>query len=83
MDIKIRKWSHDWEHFNFAGVELAYDGNADGITSLSAEDVMEYLEWLAINQPEKYGQLMMSTMGVIGGESIPKAVKKSGLLSHV
>ena len=41
---------------------------------------MEYLEWLAINQPEKYGQLMMSAMDVIDGEAIPNAVRKSGLL---
>lgn len=62
MDIKIRKWSHDWEHFNFGGVSVADESKADGMSSLSWNEVMEYMEWLAINKPQKYGKIMM-TMG--------------------
>ena len=80
MDFTIRRWSHDWENFNFAGVTMTYDGKADGITTLSPEDVMEYMEWLAINDPKRYGQIMMASMDVAGGAAVPAAARRAGLV---
>lgn len=60
MDFKVRKWTHDWKHFNFDGVSVKEEGKADGMSSLSWNEVMEYMEWLAINEPKRYGKLVMS-----------------------
>lgn len=59
-EVKGRKWSHDWAHFNFDGVMLSKEREADGMSALSWNDVKEYLVWLACNEPAKYGRLMMS-----------------------
>ncbi len=63
MGKKDGEWSHDWAHFNFSGVKLAEEGEADGITTLSPEEMKEYLQWMAITEPRRYGQMMMDLMG--------------------
>ena len=69
MKLKGRKWSHDWAHFNFDGVMLSEEREADGMSSLSWNDVKEYLVWLACNEPAKYGRLMMSMHKAAYGKS--------------
>ncbi len=59
MSIKNRRWTHDWRRYNFDGVRLVEDGDVNGLSSLSQEEVKEYLVWLACNEPAKYGRLML------------------------
>ncbi len=59
MKFKERKWTHDWTNYQFDGVKLVSEGDAEGISSLTKDEVKEYLVWLACNEPAKYGRLML------------------------
>lgn len=56
MDFNVKKWSHDWKHFNFEGESV----KEDGMSNLSWNEVMEYMEWLSINEPKSYGRVVTS-----------------------
>ncbi len=59
MAIKERKWTHNWSDYDFDGVRLVAGSDIDGVSSLSQDEVKEYLVWLACNEPAKYGRLML------------------------
>ncbi len=63
MGKRDTEWSHDWAHFNFSGVKLTTEEDADGITTLSPKEMQEYLQWMAITEPRRYGRMMMDLLG--------------------
>lgn len=62
-----RKWSRDWENFDWTKVRenisiilSGNDGDKSGIdVGMSREEFLEYLDWLMVNHTEEYYKVIL------------------------